>query len=47
MAENFKKMRRALDIQAHEGNRSPENFNLKYSSLLHRIKLSKTKHKEF
>lgn len=44
---NDRELHKDEDIQAHEGNRSPENFNLKYSSPLHRIKLSKTKTKNF
>lgn len=33
MTENFSNIRKDLDIQVHEASRSPQNFNLKHSSL--------------
>ena len=37
MAENFPNLGRNLDIQIHEDNSSPHNFNLKQFSLSHII----------
>lgn len=46
MVENSPNLRRDLDTQIHEANRSLQNFNLKQTSLRHIIKLSKIKDKE-
>lgn len=46
IAENFPNLKKDLDIQVHEVNRLPHNFNPKQSSLRHIIiKLSKIKYR--
>lgn len=46
MAENVSNMGRDMDIQVHEVQKSPNNFNPKRISPRHIIKLSRIKHKQ-
>ena len=46
MAENFSTLGRDLNIQVHEANKSPKNFNTKQFSSRYIIKLSNTKDKK-